>query len=107
MRRPGVQSRPGAAGRYGCRRSRKECRVQRESEPQARKWGSQLERQRTNFGGSPNYFLTLDGVGDGGVGALRSTRSAASSLNLPFENAKCVYPVNNLRKNIHLKEDVH
>ena len=54
-----------------------------------------------------NYFLTLDRVGDGEVGALCSTRSAASSLNLPFENAKCVYPVNNLRKNIHLKEDIH
>ena len=70
MRRPGVLSQPGAAGRYGCRRSRKECRVQRESEPQARKQGSQLERQRRNFGGSPKKLLSNFGQGwewgDGG-----------------------------------------
>lgn len=64
--------------------------------------GSQLVSQRRNFGETQsNFFLTL------GKGGLPSTRSAASCLNLPFENAKCVYSVNNLRRNIHLKEDIH
>lgn len=64
------------------------------SEPERKLWGS------------PGIFL-LNFGGRGGGWDLRSNRYVASNLNLPFENAKCVYPVNNLRKNIHLKEDIH
>lgn len=69
-----------------------------------RKRSSQPVSQKRNFGEAQSSFLL--NFGQGGVD-LCSTRYVASSLNLPFENAKCVYPVNNLRRNIHLKEDIH
>lgn len=55
-----------------------------------RKKSSQLVSQRRNFGKAQSIFLLNFGQRGGGVD-LCSTRYAASSLNLPFENAKCVY----------------
>lgn len=81
-------------------------RVWRASEKQPGRGVPSLVGQRRKFGeGQGICLLNFGGRGDGWD--FCSTRYAASSLNLPFENAKCVYPVNNLRKNIHLKEDIH
>lgn len=48
VRQPREHSEPGAAGRYCCRQSRKECRVRRESEKMSQEEGfpaSELEKE--------------------------------------------------------------
>lgn len=73
----------------------------------SQKEGFPAGSQRRNFGEAQSILL-LNFRGRGAVGGIYvQLGMQASSLNLPFENAKCVYPVNNLRKNIHLKEDIH